>query len=132
MIKAAELLSDLGQYHQAISLYEGVVESSRNNSLTKYSIPKWLFCAGLCRLAVAANINTDLAGWNAVSVALSAYESDKSATRQLTFLQDLIQAIRSGDRDDFTQLINEYDALSPLDRLQTNLLYKIKVGLFNN
>jgi len=53
---AADLLAEIGDYAQAITLYERVADHSLTSNLTKYSVKDYWLKAGLCCLAANVSV----------------------------------------------------------------------------
>jgi alpha-soluble NSF attachment protein len=49
--------------------------------------------------------------------------------REAKFLQDLIEAVRGGDQQQFATVCYTYDQVTPLDKLKLALLTKIKATI---
>ena len=51
------------------------------------------------------------------------------STREAKFVNALLEAISSGDLDQYTAVVGDYDQVTPLDNWKTNILLKIKKSL---
>lgn len=51
------------------------------------------------------------------------------STREAKFVNSLMDAINSGDVEQFTAVVGDYDHVTPLDNWKTNILLKIKKSL---
>jgi len=47
-------------------------------------------------------------------------------SREMIFVQTLIQAIEDANRDAFTVAVGDYNNMTPLNRAQTSIMVKIK------
>lgn len=50
-------------------------------------------------------------------------------SRECKFLQALIQKIEANDLDGFTQTVQDFNSISPLDSWYTNLLLRVKQNI---
>ncbi|KAL3536587.1 hypothetical protein ACH5RR_005048 [Cinchona calisaya] len=123
--KVAQFSAQLGNYLKAIELYEQIARYSVNNNLLKYGAKGHLLSAGLCQLcrgdAAVATTN-----------ALEKYQDldpTFSRTREYRFLADLAAAVDEGDVEKFTNVVKEFDSLTPLDAWKTTLLLRMKKAL---
>ncbi|KAL2019421.1 hypothetical protein VTK56DRAFT_9626 [Thermocarpiscus australiensis] len=120
-LKVADIAALEGQYHEAVTYFEKVADSSLDNHLMKYSVKDYFMKAGLCILAtkdlVTARRN------------LEKYkEKDPSfaGQRECQLLADLIEAIEAGNQELFTDKLYAYDQMSRLDKWKTEILVRIK------
>jgi alpha-soluble NSF attachment protein len=51
------------------------------------------------------------------------------STREAKFVNALLDAINSGDPDQYTAIVGDYDQVTPLDNWKTSILLKIKKQL---
>ncbi|XP_043724072.1 alpha-soluble NSF attachment protein 2-like [Telopea speciosissima] len=119
--KIAQFAAQMEQYQKAIVIYEDIARQSMNNNLLKYSVKGYLLNAGICQLCKG-----DLV---AINNALERYqELDPTfpGTREYKLLSDLAAAIDEEDVARFTDVIKEFDSMTPLDAWKTTLLLRVK------
>ncbi|KAJ1919421.1 vesicular-fusion protein S17 [Mycoemilia scoparia] len=124
LINVASLAGDLGEFQQAIDVFESIAQESVNDNLTKWSVKDYLFKAGLCHLASFEPTNPHILG-----KAIERYkvlDFNFGNTRECTLLQNLYEAVKDGDVESFTNHLADYDQLSPLDNWKTSLLLHTK------
>lgn len=122
--KVAHIMASLGEYDRATDLFEKVATQMAENPLLKYSAKEYFLKAGLCRMCTG-----DIAG---ARVKAEQYQ-DMAATfrdsREARFLMDLVTAHEANDADQFTTVLQNFDAVSPLDQWYTTTLLVIKKSL---
>lgn len=91
--------------------------------LLKYSAKEHYFRAALCHMCVDV-LNAE----NAVKKYQDSFPHF-TESRECKFLQTLINKIEENDTEGFTQAIQDYDSISPLDPWFTNLLLRIKQNI---
>ncbi|KAJ4979245.1 hypothetical protein NE237_010025 [Protea cynaroides] len=117
--KIAQFAAQMEQYQKAIVIYEDIARQSMNNN--KYSFKGYTLNAGICQLC-----RGDLV---AINNALERYqELDPTfrGTREYKLLADLAAAINEEDVARFTNVIKEFDSVTPLDAWRTTLLLRVK------
>ncbi|GMH26373.1 hypothetical protein Nepgr_028216 [Nepenthes gracilis] len=125
--KVAQFSAQLGRYPQAIEIFEEIARHSINNNLLKYGVRGHLLNAGICQFCKGDPV--------AVTNALDRYQDldpTFSRTREFRLLADLSAAVDEEDVNKFTQVLKEYDSLSPLDPWKTTLLLRVKEALKAN
>jgi len=121
LLKVAQFASQLEKYELAIEKFEAVAQASVENSLVKWSVKEYLLKAGLCHLA-----STDLINARRALEKYQEMDVTFSSTRECKLLKDLSDAYENADTDAFTNVIVDYDRLSPLDNWKTAILLRIK------
>ncbi|KAF8036840.1 hypothetical protein BT93_C2532 [Corymbia citriodora subsp. variegata] len=122
--KVAQFAAQLEQYQKAIEIYEEIARHSLNNNLLKYGVKGHLLNAGLCQLCKADIV--------AISNALERYQEldpTFSGTREYRLLKDIADAIDEEDVVKFTDVVKEFDSMTPLDSWKTTLLLRVKEKL---
>ncbi|BGP18114.1 hypothetical protein JCM10213_004217 [Rhodosporidiobolus nylandii] len=121
---SAELAAQLGQYPRAVALFERVASQSLSSALTRYGVKEYYLKAGLCWLATADVVSTKRA--------IDSYcnqDPSFATTRECKFLNAIADAFDQGDAEAFTGEVAEFDRLTRLDQLKTQLLLTIKRGI---
>ncbi|KAJ4970545.1 hypothetical protein NE237_003644 [Protea cynaroides] len=119
--KIAQFAAQMEQYQKAIEFYEDIARQSMRNNLLKYSVKGYLLNAGICQLCKGDVV--------AISNALERYqELDPTfrGTREYKLLADLAAAIDEEDVAKFTDVLKEFDSMTPLDGWKTTLLLRVK------
>ncbi|XP_059668106.1 alpha-soluble NSF attachment protein-like [Cornus florida] len=122
--KVAQFSAQLAQYPKAIKIYEEVARLSLNVNLLKYGVKGHLLNAGICQLCKGDVVAT--------TNALERYQDldpNFSRTREYKFLADLASAVDEEDVAKFTEVIKEFDSMTPLDAWKTTLLLRVKESL---
>jgi alpha-soluble NSF attachment protein len=120
-LKVAQFSAELGQYGEAISIYEDVAKRCVDNNLLKYSAKGYLLNAGICHLCASDVM--------AFKGALERYEDidlNFQGSREGNLFKDLAEASEAGDVDKFTDAIAEFDSMTRLDQWKTTLLLRAK------
>ncbi|KHN38559.1 Alpha-soluble NSF attachment protein 2 [Glycine soja] len=119
--KVAQFSAQLEQYQRSIEIYEDIARQSLSNTLLKYGVKGHLLNAGICELCKGDVI--------AITNALERYQDldpTFSGTREYRLLADIAAAIDEEDVGKFTEVIKEFDSLTPLDSWKTTLLLRVK------
>ncbi|PKI40618.1 alpha-soluble NSF attachment protein 2 [Punica granatum] len=122
--KVAQFAAQLEQYQKAIEIYEAVARHSLNSNLLKYGVKGHLLNAGICQLCKGDVV--------AISNALDRYQEldpTFSGTRECRLLKDIAAAIDEEDVVKFTDVVKEFDSMTPLDSWKTTLLLRVKEKL---
>ncbi|KAK7385800.1 hypothetical protein VNO78_31669 [Psophocarpus tetragonolobus] len=122
--KVAQYSAQLEQYQRSIEIYEDIARQSLNNNLLKYGVKGHLLNAGICQLCKGDVI--------AITNALERYQEldpTFSGTREYRLLADIAAAIDEEDVEKFTEVIKEFDSMTPLDSWKTTLLLRVKEKL---
>ncbi|MED6156062.1 hypothetical protein PIB30_063880 [Stylosanthes scabra] len=122
--KVAQFASQLEQYQKAIEIYEDIGRQSLNNNLLKYGVRGHLLNAGICQLCKGDVV--------AITNALERYQDMDptfGGTREYKLLANIAAAMDEEDVTKFTEVIKEFDSMSPLDPLKTTLLLRVKEKL---
>ncbi len=120
-LKVAQLSAQTEDYTKAVQLFTEVALSSLDSNLLKYSVKGYLLCAGLCVLCSGDGV--------AIANAIDKYvdlDATFEDTREHKLLVDLAGAMESGDVDQFTAVVQEFDSMSRLDQWKTTLLLRAK------
>ncbi|KAK6943227.1 hypothetical protein RJ641_028604 [Dillenia turbinata] len=124
--KVAQYLAQLEQYPKAVQIFEEIAKHSLGNNLLKYGARGHLLNAGLCQLCRGDVV--------AITNSLERYQDldpTFSRTREYQFLSDLAAAIDEEDVGKFTNVVKEFDSMTPLDSWKTTLLLRVKEALKN-
>ncbi|KAJ8769464.1 hypothetical protein K2173_002954 [Erythroxylum novogranatense] len=118
--KVAQFAAQLEQYPKAIEIYEEIAKQSLGNNLLKYGVKGHLLNAGICHLCKGDVI--------AITNALERYqEMDPTFSgREYNLLADIAAAIDEEDVAKFTDVVKEFDSMTPLDSWKTTLLLRVK------
>ncbi|XP_030924279.1 alpha-soluble NSF attachment protein-like [Quercus lobata] len=122
--KVAEFSAQLEQYQKAIVIYEEIGRQSINNNILKYGVRGHLLNAGLCQLCRGDIV--------AITNALERYQDldpTFSRTREYKFLADVAATVDEEDIVKFTNVVREFDSMTPLDPWKTTLLLRVKESL---
>ncbi|KAI9102229.1 hypothetical protein K1719_023739 [Acacia pycnantha] len=122
--KVAQYAAQLEQYQKAIDIYEEVARHSLNNNLLKYGVKGHLLNAGICQLCKGDVV--------AITNALERYQEldpTFTGTREYRLLADIAAAIDEEDVGKFTDVVKEFDSMTPLDAWKTTLLLRVKEKL---
>lgn len=122
--KVAQFAAQLEQYQKSIEIYEEIARQSLNNNLLKYGVKGHLLNAGICHLCRGDVV--------AITNALERYQDldpTFSGTREYKFLADIAASIDEEDVAKFTDVIKEFDSMTPLDSWKTTLLLRVKEKL---
>lgn len=122
--KVAQFSAQLEQYQKSIEIYEEIARQSLNNNLLKYGVKGHLLNAGICQLCKGDVI--------AITNALERYQDldpTFSGTREYRLLADVAAAIDEEDVAKFTEVVKEFDSMSPLDSWKTTLFLRVKEKL---
>jgi len=122
--KVALFAAQLEQYERAIEVFEQIALSSIDNTLLKYSVKEYLFCAGLCHMCTGE--------YHVAARAIDRYEDiDMSfgSTRECALLRALIEACEARDLGAFTDAVIDFDQISKLNNWKTTMLLRIKNGV---
>lgn len=122
--KVAQFSAQLEQYPKAIEIYEEIARQSLNNNLLKYGVRGHLLNAGLCQLCKGDVV--------AITNSLERYQEldpTFSRTREYKLLADLAVAVDEEDVAKFTDVVKEFDSMTPLDAWKTTLLLRVKESL---
>ncbi|KAL0725552.1 hypothetical protein Bca4012_040151 [Brassica carinata] len=123
-LKVAQYAAQLEQYEKAIKIYEEIACQSLNNNLLKYGVKGHLLNAGMCHLCKADVVS--------ITNALEKYQDldpTFTGTRECKFLSDLASAIDEEDIAKFTDIVKEFDSMTPLDSWKTTMLLRVKEKL---
>ena len=77
--------------------------------------------AGICHLA-----SGDLVATNRSLDMYRDLDSSFGGTRENMLLENLVEAIKEGDQEQFADKLFQYDQLSKLDKWKTTLLLRVK------
>ncbi|KAK8716987.1 hypothetical protein V6N13_044272 [Hibiscus sabdariffa] len=120
-LKVAQFAAQIEQYQKAIEIYEEIARQSLTNNLLKYGVKGHLLNAGICQLCKSDVV--------AITNALERYQDldpTFSGTREYRLLADIASAIDEEDVTKFTEVVKEFDSMTPLDSWKTTLLLRVK------
>ncbi|EFA76916.1 soluble NSF attachment protein alpha isoform [Heterostelium album PN500] len=121
LLKIALFSAQLERYDKAIEIYERVASASLDNNLTQYGCKEYFFKACLCYLA-----SDDLVSGERALQRYKDMQASFSATREARLLDDIIQACRQNNVENFTNAVYDFNTISPLDSWKTSMLLKVK------
>ncbi|XP_004500538.1 alpha-soluble NSF attachment protein isoform X2 [Cicer arietinum] len=122
--KVAQFAAQLEHYQKSIEIYEEIARQSLNNNLLKYGVKGHLLNAGICQLCKGDVV--------AINNALEKYQEldpTFSGTREYRLLADIASAVDEEDVAKFTDVVKEFDSMTPLDSWKTTLLLRVKEKL---
>jgi len=119
-LKAADSAALQADYQRAIKHYEKVAQWSVSSNTMRYSVKEYLLKAGLCNLAL------DLVSGERCLDKYRDMDPDFQKDREYMLLADLVNAVREGDQDMFTDCLYKYDKVSRLDKWKTDICLRIK------
>lgn len=122
--KVAQFAAQLEKYPTSIEIYEEIAKQSLSNNLLKYGVKGHLLNAGICHLCKGDPV--------AITNALERYQDldpTFSGTREYRLLADIAAAIDEEDVAKFTDVVKEFDSMTPLDSWKTTLLLRVKEKL---
>ncbi|KAK2442185.1 alpha-soluble NSF attachment protein [Trifolium repens] len=122
--KVAQFAAQLEQYQKSIDIYEEIARQSLNNNLLKYGVKGHLLNAGICQLCKGDVV--------AINNALEKYQEldpTFSGTREFKLLADVAAAVDEEDVVKFTDVVKDFDSMTPLDSWKTTLLLRVKEKL---
>ncbi|CAJ2644157.1 alpha-soluble NSF attachment protein 2 [Trifolium pratense] len=122
--KVAQFAAQLEQYQKSIDIYEEIARQSLNNNLLKYGVKGHLLNAGICQLCKGDVV--------AINNALDKYQEldpTFSGTREYKLLADVAAAVDEEDVVKFTDVVKDFDSMTPLDSWKTTLLLRVKEKL---
>jgi alpha-soluble NSF attachment protein len=120
-LKIAMIAAQLEQFERAVEIFETVARGMMDNHLLKFSAKEYFLKAGLCRMATGDLVSAERAH--------ETYNSEFPAfngTREEKLFGQLLHATSEADIDEFTKVVQEYDAISRLDNWMTTILLRIK------
>ncbi|KAJ8656448.1 hypothetical protein O0I10_007771 [Lichtheimia ornata] len=123
-LKVAQIAADLEMYEEAIEKFERVAASAVDDPLLKWSVKDYFLKAGLCHLCSEDMVRAQQA--------LNSYcgmDMSFEQTREYQLLKGVLGCIDSGDVEQFTQVVYDYDKLTRLDPWKTAVLLKIKKSI---
>ncbi|KAJ3210504.1 vesicular-fusion protein S17 [Entophlyctis luteolus] len=120
-IKAATLAAQLEDFESAVGIFEDVASRAVDGKLTKWSVKEYLFKAGICLLNIRDFVRMRSSLERYCGMDLSFRD-----TREFSLLSKLTDAVESGNVEDFTNSVVEYDRISKLDAWKTSLLLRVK------
>ncbi|BBG98103.1 alpha-soluble NSF attachment protein 2 [Prunus dulcis] len=141
--KVAQFAAQIEQYPKSIEIYEEIARHSLNNNLLKYGVKGHLLNAGICQLCKGDSV--------AITNALERYQDFDIVPYQLAylrnvctyagirsyffrnkeyrFLADIAASVDEEDVAKFTDVVKEFDSMTPLDSWKTTLLLRVKEKL---
>ncbi|MCI18993.1 alpha-soluble NSF attachment protein 2-like, partial [Trifolium medium] len=96
-------------YQKSIDIYEEIARQSLNNNLLKYGVKGHLLNAGICQLCKGDVV--------AINNALEKYQEldpTFSGTREYKLLADVAAAVDEEDVVKFTDVVKDFDSMTPL------------------
>jgi alpha-soluble NSF attachment protein len=121
-LSVAELAGEEGDYYKAIALFEKVATSSISNQLLKWSVKEYLLKSGLCLLAVGDPVATTRGFEKYIAM-----DPTFGSTREYQVLVDLNEAVVTGDKDKFEDVLHAFHQTSGnLTGWKTTILLRVK------
>lgn len=120
-LKAADLKAEAGDYTGAVKQYQVVIAGAVGNNMAKWSLKDYYLKVVLCLLA-----QEDVVGAQQQIERGLAEEPLFEQTREYALCVAIIDAVREGDLQEFTDKVYEFDQFLKLDKLKTELLLTIK------
>lgn len=120
-LKVADLAALNKDYARAVDRYERVAKQCLNSNLTKWGVKEYFLKAGLCRVAEQDVVSAE----NSLQQYIEMDPSFESM-KEFQLLQNVINAVKQQDEQDFSDKIYEYDQYKKLDPLHTKILLRIK------
>lgn len=123
-LKVAHICAALERYERAMELFETVAKAMTDAALLKYSAKEYFLKASLCRLATK-----DVEG---TKVYVDQYQNLAAGfrdSREARLVVELCTACETEDPDQYTSVVQNYDAVSPLDQWMTTILLTIKKNI---
>jgi alpha-soluble NSF attachment protein len=120
-LKAADLSALQGSYSTAVERYERVAKQSLNSPLSKWSLKEYFLKSTLCRIAEKDTI--------AAERSLDQYiewDNTFGTTKEGQLCQDLINAVKEGDEQEYTNKLWAFDQFSKLDKWKVTITLRIK------
>ncbi|XP_031278809.1 alpha-soluble NSF attachment protein 2 [Pistacia vera] len=122
--KVAQYAAELEQYQKAIEIFEEIAKQSLNNNLLKYGVKGHLLNAGICQLCKSDVV--------AITNALERYQDMDptfSGTREYRLLADIAASLDEEDIGKFTDVVKEFDSMTPLDSWRDDPSVRVKEKL---
>ncbi|KAI3884231.1 hypothetical protein MKX03_030264 [Papaver bracteatum] len=117
--KVAEFAAKQKQYLKAIQIYEEIARQCLKDNLLKYSVKKYLLCAGLCQLC-----KDDVVALNNALEKYQCLDPTFIGTLECKLLTDLASATDEEDNGKFTDAVNEFESMTRLDAWDTTMLFR--------
>ncbi|KYQ96724.1 soluble NSF attachment protein alpha isoform [Tieghemostelium lacteum] len=121
LLKVAVISTQLERYDKAIEIYEQVAASSVDNNLTQWGCKEYFLRAGLCYLA-----SDDVVSAERSLIRYRDMQASFASSRECRLLDDVIQAVRNSNVEQFTSVVADFNNITALDSMKTTLLLKIK------
>lgn len=124
MQKIATLDAQLGKFTEAAELFDQLGRDYLEARLLSLSAKTYFQQALMCHMAMRDMV--------AVRTKLDLYKQldhTFASAPECKFIENLADAIESGNADDFAQVCADYDRTKPLDAWRTNILVTIKRGI---
>ena len=121
-LHALALVTDK-QYELALAKMEYIASNALSDNLQKYMVKEYLFVA----LMIAMNLDVLL-----LNQKLQEYSNmDPSfvQSREYKCIEQLASALEEGDSEQFSTVLRQYDQMSKLDDMKTNLLLSVKQNM---
>eukprot|EP00835_Amoeboradix_gromovi_P002778 NODE_164_length_16443_cov_0.166544.p6 type:complete len:279 gc:universal NODE_164_length_16443_cov_0.166544:4746-5582(+) len=111
------------QYELALAKMEYISSVALSDNLQKYMVKDYLFVA----LMIAMNLDVLLLNQKLQEYA--AMDPSFTQSREYKCIEQLSKALEEGDSEQFSQVLRQYDQLSKLDDMKTNLLLSVKSNM---
>lgn len=121
LLKVAQYAALSSDYQRAIVAFEQAAQSALEKELLRYGARDYLQRAGICHLCLG-----DEVGARRALERYSEWDASFGDSRERRLLEEVLEAVGSGDVDAFTAAVYEYDTVSKLDSWKTSMLLRVK------
>lgn len=125
LLKVADISANLDNFKQSVNIFEQVAKASADNTLTKWSITRYLMKAALCQMAIDAKLGNMMNLRKCINEWKQLYPLFDN-TREMRFIEDCIFAFEEGDTAKFSDIVFAFDAISRIDQWKTRILLIVK------
>ena len=126
-LKVAHFYARLGNFQSALEIFESNAIASSNDKLLKYGAKDNFLKAGMCALAFDDLVRAQEAIDKYASISF-----EFKGSREMKFLEELVDATKANDLDSFELSIREFDKISRLDPWKVNVLQQVKALITKN
>ncbi|CAG8554842.1 4183_t:CDS:2 [Paraglomus occultum] len=124
VISQADLLAEIGQYEDAIKLYDNIILFAIGDSMLNFNVKTHIFNQLLCYAGL-----DDWVGLEKKAVEMEATYPTFAESRECQLIKTLIQAKNAFDSSAYSTACKDYDQRSTLPSWQINILLKGKRSL---
>jgi len=123
-LKVAKFAAEKGDYTKAIEILEQAANDAVDTRGGQYACKEYFLQAGLCYL-----VNDDTVGLRQAIAKYKDIVITFERDRECKFLEEILEACENYDVEQFTNVVSEYNSLTPLDTWKVGLLAKVKEHL---